>query len=139
MGDLTKIKIDFATSHLIFPSLVGAILVALGISILFTERRNILASGAMWRETFANMDKLRFFGTLALTILYFSLMVPIGDVWPNTGMGFLLCSVPFVLTIGLLFMHERTLRHMIPLLVVAVLAPVTIWWLFNDVFFLTLP
>lgn len=139
MGDLTKFKIDFSTSHLIFPSLVGAILVLLGVAILITERRNIIASGAMWRETFSNMDKLRFFGTLALTVVYFSLMVPIGDFWPNTGMGFLLCSVPFVFAIGHLFMHERTFRQMIPLFIVALLAPLTIWWLFNDVFFLTLP
>lgn len=139
MSELTRVNVDFATSHLIFPTLIGVILAGLAVAILITEYRNILASGPMWRETFAKMDKLRFFGTLVLTIIYFSLMVPVGDIWPNTGMGFLICSVPFILAIGFLYMHEKTVRDMIPLAIVAVVAPVSIWWLFNDVFFLTLP
>ncbi|MGV2114377.1 tripartite tricarboxylate transporter TctB family protein [Agrobacterium salinitolerans] len=139
MGELTRVKVDFATSHLIFPTVIGAILALLAVAILFTEYRNILASGPMWRQTLAKMDKLRFFGTLVLTIVYFSLMVPVGDIWPNTGLGFLICSVPFILAIGLLYMHERRVRDIIPLAIVAIVAPVSIWWLFNDVFFLTLP
>ena len=139
MGELTLVKVDFATSHLIFPTLIGIILLALGIAILVTERRGILASGAMWRQTFARMDKPRFLGALALTVLYFSLMVPVGDLWPNTGMGFLLCSIPFVALTGVLFMHDRTLRKTIPVLIIALIAPVLVWWLFSDIFFLTLP
>lgn len=139
MGDLTRIQIDFATSHLIFPMLVGAVLVVLGLAILVTQRQSVLGSGTMWRNTFANMDKLRFFGTLALTIAYFSVMVPVGDIWPNTGMGFLLCSIPFLMLSGLLFMHERSPRNVLPLAVVAVVMPLLVWWLFSEIFFLTLP
>ncbi|MCS6758014.1 MAG: hypothetical protein MO852_02085 [Candidatus Devosia euplotis] len=104
MGDLTGVTVDFPTSRLIFPTLIGIVLLILGLAILVTRRRDVLASGAVWRQTFAEMDKLRFFGTLALTITYFSLMVSVGDVWPNTGLGFLLCSIPFVALTGLLFM-----------------------------------
>lgn len=70
MGEFTRVKIDFTTSHLIFPTVIGVILAVLTVAILITEYRNILASGPMWRETFAKMDKLRFFGTIALTIVY---------------------------------------------------------------------
>tara|TARA_R110002020_G_scaffold47707_28_gene135897 strand:+ start:1120 stop:1539 length:420 start_codon:yes stop_codon:yes gene_type:complete len=139
MGDWTKVKIDFASSHLIFPTAIGVILLILGAAILVTERRALMASGAMWRETFARMDKPRFFGAMFLTVLYFSLMVPIGDIWPNTGMGFLLCSIPFVALTGLLFMHERTPKRAIPVLIVALAGPLLVWWLFSDIFFLTLP
>lgn len=139
MGEWTRVKVDFATSHLIFPTLIGIILLVLGAAILVTQRRSVLASGAMWRETFAKMDKPRFLGGLALTILYFSLMVPVGDFWPNTGMGFLLCSIPFVALTGILFMHERTLRTIVPVLIVALAGPLLVWWLFNDIFYLTLP
>lgn len=139
MGEWTKVKIDFATSHLIFPTVIGVILLILGIAILITERRALMASGTMWRETFARMDKPRFFGALILTVLYFSLMVPVGDLWPNTGMGFLLCSIPFVALTGLLFMHERTLKGAIPVLIVALAGPLLVWWLFSDIFYLTLP
>ncbi|WDQ98410.1 tripartite tricarboxylate transporter TctB family protein [Devosia sp. J2-20] len=139
MGELTRVTVDFPTSHMIFPTLIGIILVILGLAILVTQRRDILASGTMWRETFAQMDKLRFFGTLGLTILYFSLMVPVGDFWPNTGLGFLLCSVPFLALTGLLFMQQRTLAKFIPVAIVAILGPVLVWWLFTEIFYLTLP
>ena len=139
MGEWTRVEIDFATSHLIFPTLIGIVLLVLGAAILVTQRRDVLASGAMWRETFARMDKPRFFGALGLTVLYFSLMVPVGDIWPNTGMGFLLCSIPFVALTGLLFMHDRSALKAIPVLIIAVLGPLLVWWLFSDVFYLTLP
>lgn len=139
MGEWTRVEVDFATSHLIFPTLIGIVLLLLGVAILITQRREVLASGAMWRETFARMDKPRFFGALILTVLYFSLMVPVGDIWPNTGMGFLLCSIPFVALTGLLFMHDRTLRGAIPVLIIALTGPLLVWWLFSDIFYLTLP
>lgn len=139
MGELTSVKIDFATSHLVFPTLIGIVLLVLGVAILITQRREIVGAGTLWRETLANMDKFRFFGTLALTVLYFLLMVPVGEIWPNTGMGFLLCSIPFVALTGILFAHDRSLPKLLPMLVVAVLAPVATWWLLSEIFFLTLP
>ncbi|AUH33328.1 tripartite tricarboxylate transporter TctB family protein [Paracoccus tegillarcae] len=139
MADLLKVSIDFDTSHLIFPRLIGIILLLLGLVIVIRNRRALAGSGAMWSQTFQQMDKIRFFGTLALTIIYFLLMVPIGDLWPNTGLGFLICSIPFVLLISILYMHERTPRAMIPVLIVSVVAPTLVWWLFTYVFALTLP
>ncbi|WP_183949808.1 tripartite tricarboxylate transporter TctB family protein [Pseudorhizobium halotolerans] len=139
MGGLTKVEIDFATSHLIFPTLIGIVLLILGVAIVVTRRREILGAGSMWRDTFIRMDKTRFFGALVLTVLYFVLMVPVGDLWPNTGMGFLLCSIPFVALSGILFTHDRRLSRLVPLLIVAVIAPLLTWWLLSEIFFLTLP
>ncbi|WP_193140814.1 MULTISPECIES: tripartite tricarboxylate transporter TctB family protein [unclassified Meridianimarinicoccus] len=139
MGNLGQVTIDFERSHLVFPILIGSILALLGIAILITRRDRIAASGPNWRQTFADMDKLRFFGTLVLTVLYFSLMVPVGNFWPNTGLGFLICSIPYVLATGLLFMHERPLRQVLVMLVIAVIGPSFVWWLFTEIFFLTLP
>lgn len=139
MADPLKVTVDFETSHLIFPAVIGAVLLLLGAAILITHRRAILGSGEMWGRTIARMDKIRFFGTLALTVAYFLLMVPVGDVWPNTGLGFLICSIPFVALTGILFMHERDARGIAVLLAVAILAPTLVWWLFSNVFALTLP
>ncbi|TRW98702.1 tripartite tricarboxylate transporter TctB family protein [Paracoccus sp. M683] len=139
MADLFKVSIDFETSHLIFPRLIIAILLVLGTIIVIRNRQAIAGSGAMWAETLRRMDKPRFLGTIALTVIYFLLMVPVGDIWPNTGLGFLICSIPFVALIGVLYMHERSLRSMIPMLIVAVVAPAIVWWLFTYVFALTLP
>lgn len=139
MGSLTQVTIDFATSHLIFPKLIGGILALLGLTIALTRWPAISGSGAMWRRTFAALDKARFFGTLALLVVYFTLMEPVGSLWPNTGLGFLLCSIPFVFLSGVIFLHQRSPRAMVPLALVSVVIPSVIWWLFSDIFFLTLP
>jgi len=139
MGDFTRVTIDFQTSHLVFPTLIGAILLALGTAILITRRQAIAGAGQYWSQTLAAMDKPRFFGTIALTLVYFLLMVPVGDIWPNTGVGFLICSIPFVALSGLLYLQERTKSAVTVLAVVAVAAPLLVWWVFAHVFFLTLP
>ncbi|WP_422372697.1 tripartite tricarboxylate transporter TctB family protein [Hoeflea sp.] len=139
MGELTRISIDFESSHLIFPIIIACLLVALGFVILVRERKRVAASGRHWAEIMEKMDKVRFFGTIALTLIYFSLMVPVGDIWPNTGMGFLLCSIPFVFLTGLLFLHDRDARSVITVAAVALVVPTLVWWLFTEVFFLTLP
>lgn len=139
MQDLTRVTVDFETSHLIFPTLVAIVLAILGVAIIVSNRREIATAGAHWRGVLSRMDKLRFFGTIALTVLYFSLMVPVGDFWPNTGLGFLICSIPYVFLTGILFMHERPLRAVVPVAVTAVIGPSFVWWLFTDLFFLTLP
>lgn len=139
MNGLTSVTIDFETSHLIFPILIAIVLGILGLAIVIRDRARIATVGGYWKSTFARMDRMRFFGTLVLVLLYFSLMIPVGDLWPNTGMGFLLCSIPFVFLSGLLYMHDRGWRHVLPLAVVALVAPTATWWLFTYPFFLTLP
>lgn len=139
MGELTKVTIDFQSSHLVFPTLIGGVLLVLGLAIVLTRWRAIAGAGQYWSQTMAATDKPRFFGTIVLTLVYFLLMVPVGDVWPNTGMGFLICSIPFVALSGLLYLRERTRSAVIVLGVVSVAAPVLVWWVFAHVFFLTLP
>ena len=139
MQDLVSVTVDFETSHLIFPSLIGAVLALLGLAIVVTRRREIAGAGSYWRDVLVRMDKARFLGTIALTVIYFLLMVPVGNMWPNTGLGFLICSIPYVFLTGLLFMHDRRLRSSIPVIVTSLVAPTLVWWLFTDLFFLTLP
>lgn len=139
MDSLTAVSVDFDTSHLIFPRLIGGMLLLLGAAILLRRRRALAGAGAFWADWARRCDKPRFFGAIGLTLAYFLLMVPVGDLWPNTGMGFLLCSIPFVFLSGLLFMHDRAARPVATLLAVALIAPGAVWWLFTDLFFLTLP
>ncbi|MEO3413098.1 tripartite tricarboxylate transporter TctB family protein [Roseovarius sp. CAU 1744] len=139
MARLTQVSIDFETSHLIFPMLIAVILGLLGLTILITRRRQVTQAGAHWAGFWRDMDKPRTLGTLALTVIYFILMVPVGDIWPNRGFGFLFCSIPFVFAIGLLFMHAWPGRAVAIMAAVALIAPALVWWLFAEVFFLTLP
>lgn len=139
MEYFTNITIDFEASHLVFPRLVIITLFTLGLAIAVRDRKRLLASGEYWRRVLARMDKPRFLGSLTLTVIYFSLMVPVGDNWPNTGLGFLICSVPYVFFIGWIFAHDRKGRALLPLAIVSVIGPVFVWWLFTELFFLSLP
>jgi hypothetical protein len=139
MGGLTRVTIDFDTSHLIFPILIAIVLAILGVAILITNRREIAGAGAFWRDVFGQMDKVRFLGTILITTVYFLLMVPVGNIWPNTGMGFLICSIPYIFLTGVLFLHRRSGRDLLPVAITAIVAPTLVWWLFTDLFFLTLP
>lgn len=139
MGQLTQVTIDFETSHLLFPTIIACVLGLLGLAIVIRDRAKIATAGTYWSGIWQSMDQPRFLGTIVLTLLYFSLMVPVGDIWPNTGRGFLFCSIPFVFLTGLLFMHERTMKSILPLAVVSVVGPVFVWWLFTYPLFLTLP
>lgn len=139
MASLLEVTIAFETSHLVFPIIIAVVLALLGIAILIRDRAVIAHAPAAWRDTFRKMDRLRFFGTLGLTLVYFGLMVPVGNIWPNTGMGFLICSVPYVFAVGVLYLHERRLRDIVPVAMLAAIAPPVAWWLFYYVFYLTLP
>lgn len=139
MFEFTKVTIDFETSHLLFPTIIACVLAMLGMAILVRDRKRIAASGSHWSAIFSKMDKFRFFGTLFLTVLYFSLMVPIGDFWPNTGYGFLICSIPFMFLTGILFLHDFSKRTILPIIITALIAPTVVWWLFTELFFLSLP
>jgi hypothetical protein len=139
MQGLLPVSIDFQTSHLVFPQVIGAVLLLLLLAILIRDRRFIAVSADYWGGILREMDRMRFFGTIALTILYFALMVPIGRVWPNSGMGFLITSIPYILIAGLLLMHDRTPRRTGILVLVAAVVPVFSWWLFTYPLFLTLP
>ena len=139
MEKLTAVTVDFDTSHLLFPRIITVVLLFLGVMILIQERKRIAASGVYWQAIVTRMDKQRFFGTLAATVIYFCAMVPVGDLWPNTGLGFLICSILYIFLVGMLFLHERNRRSVIPVALTALIAPTLVWWLFTDLFYLTLP
>lgn len=139
MEKLTAVTVDFDTSHLLFPRIITVVLLLLGVMILIQERKRIAASGVYWQAIFTRMDKQRFFGTLAATVIYFCAMVPVGDLWPNTGLGFLICSILYIFLVGMLFLHVRNRRSVIPVVLTALIAPTLVWWLFTDLFYLTLP
>ncbi|MHC1551544.1 tripartite tricarboxylate transporter TctB family protein [Phyllobacterium sp. K27] len=133
------VSINFETSHLVFPMLVSILLAILLVAILATRWRTIwgaFTTGPCWP---AGIDHLRFFGTLALTVLYFLAMPEIGNVFPNEGYGFLIASMPFLFLISLLYLHQRTRRQTAIAAINAVIAPAVVWYLLSTVFNLTLP
>jgi len=133
------VTVDFNTSHMIFPTIIAVILGILLISILITRGSTILATvtnGAWWP---AGIDHKRFFGTLALTVIYFLAMPTVGDIFPNTGLGFYLCSIPYLFALSTLLLHERCRRSLMIAAANALIAPTLVWYILSELFNISLP
>ena len=86
-----------------------------------------------------NYDKIRLFGTIIGVVIYFVLMDYVGTLFPNTGLGFLLVSIPFMLFLSLLYVHDLDRRKAIIILLNSTIAPVTAWYILGNLFNITLP
>ncbi len=138
LHSLLQVKIDFATSQNVFPHIIEVVLAILLVIVVATRWRKIVAtvSGPPWP---IGIDQVRFFGTLVLTLIYFLAMPVIGNQFPNTGLGFYFASIPYVLAIGLLYVHNRTRRKLIYVVLNAVIAPTFVWYVFSNLFNISLP
>lgn len=140
---LFDVAIDFEQSHLFFPRIVTwTLLIMLGI-IVIKEHKSIIPglrkAGSAVFSRGGNFDRFRFFGTLFLMIAYIYLMDVVGDVFPNTGYGFLFMSVPFIFLLSLLLVDKKSRRNLLIIIANAVLAPVLAWYILSQLFDITLP
>ncbi|MDV6317443.1 tripartite tricarboxylate transporter TctB family protein [Chromohalobacter sp. HP20-39] len=140
---LFDVSISFEQSHLFFPRIITWVLVVMLGVILIKERRAILpglrkAGEAVFTKG-GSFDRLRFFGTIVLTTVYFYSMYVVGRQFPNTGYGFLLMSIPFIFLLSLLYVEKRTRKNIAIISVTAVIAPLLVWFLLARLFGITLP
>lgn len=143
LSDLLSISIDFGTSHLFFPRIIHWIMAVLFAIILVTKLVPFMAAVKRGERTLPivgePMDGLRFFGTLALLVVYFYLMAVVGDMFPYTGYGFLFVSIPFVFLMSLMYLHEWTKKAVVIVLINAIIAPSLAWFILAKLFNITLP
>ena len=142
-SSIFQVSVDFATSHMFFPKLVIyflLFLLALIFIIYGIPKLKKIGSGD---ETFSfsteHIDKFRLFGTLILTVAYFMLMDYVGQFWPNTGLGFLFVSIPFIFLLSLLYSHELTKHKLILIILNAAIAPSIAWYVLAQLFNISLP
>jgi hypothetical protein len=141
--DLFKVKIVFEQSHLFFPRIIHWLLLIMFLTIVVFQGipylREVRAGRKQLPFVGAPFDHLRFFGTIILTLAYFLLMPEVGDYFPNTGLGFLLMSIPYILALSLLYLHQRDPRHLLMAVLNAVVAPTIAWYVLARLFNITLP
>ena len=141
--EFLRVTIDFDQSHLFFPRIVGWVLVVLLCLALVARRRELVRAAAGLRGSLGaaieSLDLKTFGGTIGLLIAYIVVMDRLSDVWPNTGLSFLVCSMVFMASLSLLYLHDRTRRKVAFAIVCAVLAPFVVWYALAKLFFLTLP
>ncbi|MBT0959552.1 tripartite tricarboxylate transporter TctB family protein [Denitromonas iodatirespirans] len=143
ISDFFKVRIDFDQSHLFFPTIVEWVLVVLMLAIVVTHGRHWVAR---WRETPLGariraweIDKRRLFGCLTLTPVYFAVMEPVGTIYPNTGVGFLLTSYVYGFALSWLFVHDNNRRKTLLMALNALVTPTVVWFVFAHIFRITLP
>ncbi|WP_029010489.1 tripartite tricarboxylate transporter TctB family protein [Azospirillum halopraeferens] len=139
LSSLLAVSVDFSESHLFFPRIVFAVLVVLFLAVLVTKRREIAASAGRLRQEVRDTDRMRLLGTIGLTVAYFLTMPVVGDVYPHSGLGFYLTSIPYLFLLSLLYLHVRRGRPLLIAAVNAVVAPSVAWYVLARLFNLSLP
>jgi len=142
-SSLLKVHIDFKTSHTFFPTIVLWVLLFL-LALIFLFHgipwlRDLRSGKRRLALSLAHLDKLRFFGTLVLTVAYFLLMDRVGRFFPNTGLGFLLVSIPFIFLLSLLYSHAVDRRKLVAITLNALIAPGVAWYVLAKLFNISLP
>lgn len=140
---LLEVSIDFDQSHLFFPRLVLGLLAGMLVLLALVYRRRLAeivrTRGAGLSFFEANADKFRLFSTLVLVVVYFLAMDYVGGLFPNTGLGFLLCSIAFIFALSLVYVHEISRRTLVIIGCNALIAPLTAWIVLGKLFEITLP
>lgn len=138
-----QVSIDFNESHTFFPTIIfwlllillAAIAIVFGIPLL-RDVRNGKRKLSFFAE---NSDKLRLFGTLLLSVVYFIAMDAVGALFPNMGFGFLFMSVPFMFFLSLLYVHDVGRKKLLIIGINSLLAPGAAWYILGNLFNISLP
>lgn len=142
-SSLLAVKIDFAQSHIFFPTIVAWTLVFLLILIFIFNGipyiRSFMSGERTVDLSFEHVDKIRLPGTLVLTVAYFLLMEYVGAFFPNMGYGFWFVSIPFIFLISILYVHDINRKKLVAITLNAILAPSIAWFLLAKLFNITLP
>lgn len=123
----------YSTSHLFFPKIIITLLVVLGIIIVLPKLFSALRSGkrlSVPHFFVEGYDKLKFWGTLVLMILY---------VLALQRFGFLPASLVFVFLFNVLFCGTLQFKSLLISAVISVTASLFVWYVFGVLFNITLP
>lgn len=142
-SSLFEVSIDFQESHMFFPTIVMWVLLLL-LAVIFIVYgipfiRAIKNGNHTLTFSTEHIDKLRLFGTIILTTVYFLLMDYVGAFFPNMGMGFLLMSIPFMFLLSLLYVHNLSRKKFLMISFNAIMAPGIAWYLLAKMFNISLP
>lgn len=137
---MLNVSIDFAESHWFFPKIVITCIVILLAVILVKERKTIAKSVAGFSmKSILNHENYKAYLFLALLSVYILAMEALGELFPNTGYAFLICTIPLMFVIPLLIEKEISKRKLMFIAVNSVLSPIIAWVVLGQLFAITLP
>jgi putative tricarboxylic transport membrane protein len=134
LKELLTIEMKFSEYHSIFPTIILWTLILLGLSMLIPNIIKRIKEGRLTKFNFKffekNYDKVKFYGTLVLLLLYvFFLEIT----------GFLATTIIFMFLITILFMGNYRRKALMVSLVNSVTTSLIVWYVFGTIFDITLP
>lgn len=123
----------YSTSHMFFPKIIITLLIVLGAVILFTKLRAVVRDGrklTVSRFFVEGYDKLKFWGSVVLMILY---------VLALQSFGFLHASLIFIFLFNVLFCGTFQWKSLLLSAVISAAASYFVWYVFGILFNVTLP
>lgn len=142
-SDLLRPRIEFEQSHLFFPRIISIVVILLLGLVLIQHRTPIretlteVSKRGWWTVGYA--ERKRLWGTLGLTLVYFGAMPVVGRFWPNSGFGFLICSMPYLFLLACLIGSDQESKHIRLFALTALVAPLAVWLVMNRGLGITLP
>lgn len=136
MSDFFKVKIVFSQSHLIMPKIILGILIILGViifiqSLLKAKRENRPVIDFKNKRFFEdNYDKVKFYGTIILLLLY---------VFSMNLLGFILSSIIFLSLFNVLFTGKKDIKSIVKSIIISIIETMVVWFVFGYIFEITLP
>jgi putative tricarboxylic transport membrane protein len=134
LKDLLTVELKFSEYHTIFPKIMLTILIFLAVLMLLLNIFKRMKEGRMKEFHFQffvdNYDKLKFYGTLVLLIAYGFVLELV---------GFLPASILFMFLISLLFIGNVKKKSVVVSLANSLATTFAIWYLFGQLFDITLP
>lgn len=130
--DFFTIDLSYSNYHLIFPRIIITILIILGVFLLITNLKRIRKEVGKFQFKFftENYDKVKFYGTIILLILYGATLEVIGFV-PTT--------IIFMVLITLLYIGNIRKKSIVVSLSNSLATTIVIWYVFGQLFDITLP
>ncbi len=129
------IRMRYSTSHLFFPKIIICILAVLAICLVIQrlvkcrrEKTPFFPGG--FRFFAPGYDKLKFYGSFVLFVLYILAME-----W----MGFLAASIVFIFLFNALYCATLRPKSLSASVLISVLSSVAVWYVFGVLFRITLP
>lgn len=134
MKDFFTIEMTYSNYHLIFPRIIIGILIAIGAVLLITNLVKRWKEGALTRFRFKFFmdyyDKVKFYGTILLLIMYAVTM---------TWIGFVPSSILFMILITLLYIGNIHKKSIVVSITNSLATTIVIWYVFGQLFDITLP
>jgi hypothetical protein len=136
MSDFFKVKIVYSQSHTVFPKIIFVILIIFAVilliqSLMKAKKENRSFLDFKGKKFFIEKyDKLKFYGTIVLLILY---------ILSLNLLGFLPASIIFISLFNILYAGKKEPKSIAISIGISIVESLLIWFVFGYLFEVTLP